>query len=75
MSDGENNRSLIIDTNALVFQLAYWIKMRVGGKERRLSDYRLQKAHDIISKYNNKIITPTIKSEFFENNEIKPKFF
>jgi len=74
MSDEKYNRSLIIDTNALLYQLAYWIEIRIDSKTRRLKDSRINKAHDLISKYSKKYITQTIKSEFFEDHEVKHKF-
>ena len=56
MSDEKYNRSLIIDTNALLYQLAYWIEIRIDSKTRRLKDSRINKAHDLISKYSKKYI-------------------
>ena len=71
MPEGTNNRSLVIDTNALSYQLAAWIEMRLDGKTRKSKDSRVKKAHDIISKYTEKFITPTIKSEFFDGDRVK----
>lgn len=74
MSDEKHNRTLIIDTNALLYQLAYWIKVRIYNETRILKDSRINKAHNLISNYLKKCITPTIKSEFFEGEDIKQNF-
>jgi hypothetical protein len=71
MPDEKYSRNLIIDTNALIFQFAFWIEMRIKEKDRRIKDSRVHKAHEIISKYSQKHITPTIKSEFFLGDNIK----